>query len=335
MYKTPCKTNNISVVKDRTNNMKRRIGLSVITVLILSACSTTEPQEQQSESISLTAKVEGANTNRVISIGANYTAPLDVAFARLDQNTSTGLYNNTYADVNTSLAATRDGGRTATEILFDEPQFYQSATANNDTRFVGWYPSVTPTAGVLTFDISDGATDVMLTQELVGNANHPMGTGDNSFFFRHQLCQVIVSVVATSPETVKRWGTVASVTVKRLPTSYIITLPGGTQAVGAADQVLNLRGGGGKKMDPATLSSTRFAECGYLLTAPSGNKLTLELTGGNGESRVVDAPLPAGQSFCSGYIYHLKLNLDGQEDALQTALSATGWEDEVNLDVEF
>ena len=314
--------------------MRRRIGMSVLSVLIFSACSTNEPQELQNETMALTAKVEGSKVNRVIDIGANYTTSLDVAFARLDQNPSSGLYPCTYDDVNSALFATRDGGTDATKLYFDEPQYYQSPGQHDDTRLIGWFPALSPKAGVLTFDISDGATDVMLTQELVGNTTQKIGTNDNPFFFRHQLCQLVVKVIATSQETVARWGTVRSVVVKKLPTSYLITLPGGTRASGLADILLNERGSA-KKMSPVRLSSTGFAECGYLLTAPIANSLTLELTGGNGERLILEAALPVGESFCSGSIYELKINLDGQHDAAFNFSDAIRWEEAVDLDVEF
>lgn len=314
--------------------MQRRIELSVLSVLLLSACSTYEPQGLQNETMTLAAKVEGSNANRIVEIGANYTTSLGVAFARLDQNTTTGLYPHTYTDVNAALSATRNGGADATQVCFDTPQYYQMAGQHSDTRLVGWFPAATPQTGVVTFDISDGATDVMLTQELVGNAAQKIGTEANPFFFRHQLCQLVVSVIATSSETVARWGTVASVLVKGLPTTYVVTLPGGTRAVGAADLLLNRRGGA-TKMPPVALSSTHFRECGYLLTAPLSDKLTLLLTGGNGEQRTVEAPLPPGESFCSGYIYQLKLNLDGQGDASLHFSTPAQWEENVDLDVEF
>ena len=311
--------------------------MSVLSALVLWGCSTTdESADVRSEAITLTAKVEGSAVNRVVTIGANYTTSLDVAFARLDQNPSTGLYPAIYTDINSALNATRAGGAGVSEVYFDEPQYYQSGTSNNDTRLVGWYPALTPKAGVITFDISDGATDVLLTQELVGNATEKIGTDDNPFCFRHQLCQLVVKVVATSQETVERWGTVFSVVVKDLPTSYIVTLPGGTQAVGSADLLLNLRGSKGK-MVPVALSSDSFVECGYLLTAPRGKGLTLELTGGNGERRIVEAPLPAGESFNSGYIYVLTINLDGvgATESVDFKSTGTDWEDDVKLDVEF
>lgn len=316
---------------------KRRIGISFLSALLLFGCSPTDEFEDvRGEAITLTAKVEGSAVNRLVTIGANYTASLAVAFARLDQNPSTGIYPQTYADINSALIATRDGGINASEIHFDEPQYYQAGTVNNDTRLVGWYPALTPKAGVITFDISDGATDVLLSQELVGNVNDKIGTESAPFLFRHQLCQIVVKVVATSAETVSRWGSVASVLVKDMPTSYIVTLPGGTQAVGSADLLLNLRGST-KKMFPVALSCDDFAECGYLLTAPRGKGLTLELTGGNGEKRIVEAPLPSGESFNSGYIYVLKINLDGGGGTESVDFKSTGteWEDEVKLDVEF
>ena len=309
--------------------MERRIGIPVICVLVLSACSATEPQALQNESISPTAKVEGVTTNKV---GADFAAPLDVAFARLDQNISTGLWAEGYTDVNTALSATRGGGTDATGIRFDDPKYYQSSTINNETRMVGWYPAIIPSAGVLTFDSSDGATDVLLTQELTGNAEHKFGADKNLFIFGHKLSLILVSVIATSQETVNRWVSVASVSVKGLPTTYQITLPGDALATGTKDIVLNRRGGSGK-MVAVELSSSCLVECGYLLTAPLGRALTLELVGGNGERRTIEAPLPDGEFFRPA-IYKLSLNLDG-ERLTAGGLTAGDWEEEIHLDVEF
>lgn len=311
--------------------MKRRIGLSsALAVLMFSACSTSEQSDLQREAMSPTAKVEGTNAQSAVTIGADYAAPLSVAFARLDQDASTGLWPDYYTQTNHALSATRMGGTDVTEVRFEAPQYYLSDV---DSRMVGWYPAIAPQAGVLTFDISDGATDVMLTQELVGNSDDKIGADGQPFFFRHQLCQLIVSVGATSDETVQRWATVDKVVVKQLPTSYIVTLPGGRAVAGAADMVLNRRGGA-EKMLPVKLSAIHMTECGYLLTAPRGNKLTVELTGGNGEKRVVEASLPEGESFNSGCVYRLNLSADGGS-LIPTMSPPAAWQDSIDLDVEF
>lgn len=307
--------------------MKRRIGLLITPVLFFMGCAENIHPEQQEDAILLAGKVEGSSANVPVTIGADYTVALPVAFARIENEGS-------YAGVNTALSATRGGGAFATEIRFTEPQYYQPVNSDkSEIRLVGWYPAVAPTAGVLTFDISQGATDVMLTQELSGTAERKFCTGESPFVFSHRLCQILVSVTATSEETVRRWGALTSVTIKNTPTNYIISLPCSAAVSGSTDVVLNQRGST-SKMSPVALSAGRYVECGYLLTLPQDTFLTVELSGSGGEHRLIEAPLPAGEVFRGGYIYHLRLNLDGGQPTPVT-LTASGWGEEVNLDVEF
>lgn len=299
----------------------------MVSVLFLCACSHGEVQEMRGEVMSLTGRVEGSSSVVPVSIGADYTVALPVAFARVD-------CDRTYADVNTALAATRSGGSAVTEIRFTEPQYYQPVnSARSETRLVGWFPAVTPVSGLLSFDISDGTTDVMLTQELTGTAGHKFCAGDDPFIFSHRLCQIIVSVTASSEETVRRWGSLTSIKLKDMPTNYTVALPSTAAVSGATDVVLNRRGGT-SKMSPVALSAGRYVECGYVLTLPSTNSLRVVLTGSSGEHRLIEAPLPAGEVFREGYIYHLRLNLDGIQSVPAT-LTTAGWGEEVNLDIEF
>lgn len=296
-------------------------------VLFFMGCVENIQPEQEENAILLAAKVEGSSSGASVTIGADYTFALPVAFARLDNDM-------TYAGLNTALSATRCGGASATEIHFTYPQYYQPVNSRgSDTHLVGWYPALPPVAGVLSFDISSGSTDVMLTQELTGSAARRFCSGDTSFVFRHHLCQIVVLVTASSEETVRRWGEITCVKIKELPTNYIITLPSAARVSGATDIVLNRRGST-SKMSPVALSAHSYAECGYLLTLPQRTSLTVELTGSGGEHRVIEAPLPAGEVFLPGYIYRLRLNVDGSEPTPGT-LTASGWGDEVNLDVEF
>lgn len=299
----------------------------MVSVLFLCACSHGEVQEMRGEVMSLTGRVEGSSSVVPVSIGADYTVALPVAFARVD-------CDRTYADVNTALAATRVGGSAVTEIRFTEPQYYQPVNSvRSETRLVGWFPAVTPVSGLLSFDISDGTTDVMLTQELTGTAGHKFCAGDDPFIFSHRLCQIIVSVTASSEETVRRWGSLTSIKLKNMPTNYTVALPCTAAVSGATDVVLNRRGGT-SKMSPVALSAGRYVECGYVLTLPSTNSLRVVLTGSSGEHRLIEAPLPAGEVFREGYIYHLRLNLDGIQSVPAT-LTTAGWGEEVNLDIEF
>lgn len=299
----------------------------MVSVLFLCACSHGEVQEMRGEVMSLTGRVEGSSSVVPVSIGADYTVALPVAFARVD-------CDRTYADVNTALAATRVGGSAVTEIRFTEPQYYQPVNSvRSETRLVGWFPAVTPVSGLLSFDISDGTTDVMLTQELTGTAGHKFCAGDDPFIFSHRLCQIIVSVTASSEETVRRWGSLTSIKLKDMPTNYTVALPSTAAVSGATDVVLNRRGGT-SKMSPVGLCAGRYVECGYVLTLPSTNSLRVVLTGSSGEHRLIEAPLPAGEVFREGYIYHLRLNLDGIQSVPAT-LTTAGWGEEVNLDIEF
>lgn len=277
--------------------------------------------------MSLTGRVEGSATNVSVSIGADYTHALPVAFARIDNGMS-------YANVNEALSATRGAGASSTEILFNTPQYYQPVNSNNsESRLVGWFPAVAPVSGILSFDISEGSTDVMLTQELTGRADRPFCSSDNAFLFSHQLCQIVVSVTASSEETVRRWEALTSVRIKDMPTNYIVTLPSTATVSGTTDVLLNRRGGT-SKMSPVVLSAGQYVECGYLLTLPQGTSLTVSLAGSGGEHRLMEAPLPKGEIFRGGYIYHLRLNLDGLQSSPCT-LTSSGWGEEVNLDVEF
>lgn len=307
--------------------MKRRIGLLITPVLFFIGCAENILPEQQEDAIVLAGKVEGSSSGVPVSIGADYTVALPVAFARVD-------CDRTYADVNTALPATRVGGSAVSEIRFTEPQYYQPVnSARSETRLVGWFPAVTPVSGLLSFDISEGTTDVMLTQELTGTAERKFCTGKKPFVFSHRLCQIVVSVTAASEETVRRWGSLTSVKLKNTPTNYIVALPSTASVSGTTDVVLNRRGST-SKMPPVALSAGRYVECGYVLTLPSTNSLTVELSGSSGEHRLIEAPLPAGEVFREGYIYHLRLNLDGIQSVPAT-LTTAGWGEEVNLDIEF
>lgn len=307
--------------------MKKSIGFSLVSVLFLYACSHGEVGEIRDEAMSLTGRVEGSAANVSVTIGADYTHALPVAFARIDNDMS-------YADVNEALSATRGAGASSTEIRFNNPQYYQPVNStNSESRLVGWFPAVTPVSGILSFDISEGSTDVLLTQELTGRVDRPFCEAGDPFLFSHRLCQIIVSVTASSEETVRKWGSLTSVTLKEMPTNYIITLPSTSTVSGTTDVVLNRRGGT-SKMSPVVLSAGHYVECGYLLTLPQGTSLTVALTGSSGEQRLIQAPLPAGEVFCGGYLYQLRLNLDGLQSAPCT-LTSSGWGEEINLGVEF
>ena len=308
--------------------MKKSIGFSLVSVLFLYACSHGEVGEIRNEAMSLTGRVEGSSSNVPLSIGADYASALPVAFARIENDM-------TYADVNTALSAIRLGGAFATEIQFTSPQYYPPVHSNqSESRLVGWFPAVAPVSGVLDFDISEGYTDVLLTQELSGKADRPFCADDNSFVFSHRLCQIIVSATASSEETISKWGgALSSVRIKNMPTNYIVTLPCTATVSGTTDVVLNRRGGT-SKMLPVALSAGRYVECGYVLTLPQGTSLTVALTGSSGAHRLIEAPLPAGEVFRGGYIYQLRLNLDALQPAPCT-LTSSGWGEEINLDVEF
>lgn len=272
--------------------------------------------------------------------------PLYVSFARLDQNETSGSYPADYAGVDSAFLASWQGSLTsddskATVVKFCDPKFYLSRETNNKTKLVGWYPAYKTQAalgagGVVSISI-DGATDIMLTEELEANKSLRFGNfkadGDSDnriFHFNHKLTQLRFFAYAVDNAAPGVWGKIKSIKLKnQLPTCEI-TLPKGVNYTGTP---INLALVQKKASDDSAIdygtdglafsfdtsvtvgSATEQAdreksatEYGYAMVAPiaKASGLTLIIETEKGGVREVAVTLPT-DGFKIGYAYNIYL----------------------------
>lgn len=299
------------------------VRLLLLASLFLASCSQTEGlPEGEAVEIRLSGNIGSPTASvgtRAVVDQAFYTAnALSVNFLRIDQNTD-GSWP-AYTTVASPLAATRVAGAESAAINFTTPQYYLVGTANNSTKLIGWYPATatyTQAEGKVTFDISGGTTDVMLTNEVTGSKDSKFGTAGKTFTFNHLLTQVTVKAFASVDETASKWGKVTSIKVKDQPTECIVTLPTQAPAWGATTQNLLLK----NPADDADMgeidlngktTAGNAATCGYAMLKPTADEnLTLEVITEKGGTRDVTVTLPDAADpklFAAGTAYTVTLN---------------------------
>ncbi len=236
------------------------LSMLSISALLVAGCSKTEQASLPTDgaavemllsagSVKAPGSISAKNTRAVID--SSYESDLEVAFARLDQDTD-GNYPADYQDavalpatwkINSTLSTLPAKDEEASDIVFDTKQYYLSRSANNSSKLVGWYPDNTLTDGAVTFEI-DGETDVMLTEVLEGSKSAKFGIYDamnptdpaktKIFHFKHQLALLKVKAYATDADAEKVWGKVKSITIKDQLPECKITLPATVEFEGEA-----------------------------------------------------------------------------------------------------
>ncbi len=136
----------------------------------------------------------------------NYDITLDVAGLPKVPATRAPLdeWENTPVSVGYMFAATQTAFDKTITVTVEDPGAIGESGSENDGQhiktgmeyppddsevsFRGYYPVETPTAaGVVTYDISKGATDVMLSNIATGKYSEPI---DDKLVFRHRLTRV-------------------------------------------------------------------------------------------------------------------------------------------------
>lgn len=262
---------------------------------------------------------------------------LDVSFARLDQQTD-GSYAG-YGDLSTALPATiaehSGDGDAASPIAFDTPQYYLTRRTENNTRFVGWYPRSTPSAGVVTIGIN-GQNDIMLSQELEGNQEpgSQFGASGKVFLFAHCLTQLKIKAYGADARAVTLWGGIEGITLRGLADHCRITLPATVEFDGSADLPLPARSW---EDDAPIAYPLTFHEgldaavaCGYALIGPlaAGEVLTLVVATEKRGDYEIGVSVPTG-GFQNGYAYEIVLKF--KNTTIEPAIA--DWE-EVTWDTE-
>ncbi|MDE5579143.1 MAG: hypothetical protein K2I85_04240 [Alistipes sp.] len=313
-------------------------------------------------------------------IDKGYSKALYVSFARLDQNETTGTYP-AYSSVDSAFLAKWAGALTdddsqATTVRFCDPKFYLSRSSNNSTKFVGWYPAYpTQTAlgagGSVEIPI-DGATDIMLSEELAGSKAVKFGNfvsaghaNNRIFHFGHQLTQLHFYAYAVDAYAPAVWGKIKSVKLKSQRPTCKIVLPAAVSFTGTRadleltkkkvsdDSAINYTSGLAFTFDSAvavgapneqTLREASAVECGYSLIAPvadadSGGSLSLlivtEKAGSPAETieTPVTVTLPA-DGFEAGKAYNIYLRFSAV--TIQPKATISKWvvaPDPVNIEM--
>ncbi len=275
--------------------------------------------------------------------------------------------------LNATLASnSADADPAEKDITFVTSQYYLSSGAY--TKLVGWAPSVasdsngntfttgtasTFSAGTVTCPI-DGATDIMLSQELQGNKEEANRfSASNPFAFNHLLTQIKVSAYAADAAGKEQWGAITAIKVKdeankeckivlRGTGTNEITYP--LKSATAGDLALIYKKAdddtaitmpltlyySGEKGAPAGTDGYK-QECGYAMFAPvaanSDNKATVTLlvstTGGPDGRAIADWPvditLSSADGFKAGTAYGITLKFSAQTIGISGTV--TEWTD--------
>lgn len=291
----------------------KKILFTLFPCLVLAACSQESSSDLAAmgsgEEICLTGKIDGiVEADTRTAINAGYNGSLNVKFARLDMNPSTGAWTN-YASSPTLIAATYNNGN----INFGTPQYYlvcAPGANKKSSKLVAWHPAdVVPASGALDFSSKlNGCTDIMLTPEQTGN-DRTAGDKFKPFTFNHLLTQINVTVKCSDTNAAGLWGSVSRIEVLARNTCKV-TLPAALD-YGSATVYTDLRATGsdnamtaGKVIPATTAGST---PCGYCLFPPtSGKTLTLRVTTTLGNVRTVEITSPDA-TFVAGKNYAVTL----------------------------
>lgn len=310
-----------------------RVLKTFASLLLLASCSQApESLSDGSLEIKLNGDIGTAVTSTTRGVvNKDHASALDVAFARIDQQTG-GAYP-AYTTVTKALEATRAGGTGITGITFNESQYYQSSLTNNKTKLIGWYPVGTLANGVITIDISNGTTDAMLTNEVEGDKMNTFGGLNRTFTFKHLLTQVSVKAFADDQvETV--WGEIKSVKVKSQAPNCVVTLPtqtptwSGAPVDVALKNITNDAAMSNVSLVGKTTSGSAVA-CGYAMFPPTtGKSLSLSVETTKGGSYDVSVNLPASanpQFFGAGRAYTITLEFQSSAFTIAAKADIAGW----------
>lgn len=338
--------------------MKTNLWIAAICLLCMGSCAKSDtpapepnptPTPEQPVEIALKGEVSTSvtaqssasaqlppDTRTVINgIGTK----LDVAFARLDQQAGGG-WDEDYTAVGTALNASLE---TDGKITFAPKQYYLSRNTDNSTKMVGWYPRGTYSNGVATFSISDGITDIMTTQELVGSKSAKF----EAFTFSHMLTRLDVKAYAETQDAANVWGTIneGGIVIKDQVNACTLTLPStfafSEEPEDKADLTLPAKqvADDSQITYPLTIpaletdKATDADPCGYAMIKPvdNGSSVTLTVTTSLGGTYEVNVPAPEG-GFTAGHAYNVYLKFTAT--AIEPTATIAAWLPGDDVEVE-
>ncbi len=296
----------------------KKVTLFSLSLLLLAACSsdnepqsgtnTTDPVEIKLNSgIESITRAGGAITNTLSN-------DLSISIARIDAASAPTTYPSYKALLATSVHNARIN-KTGNTVNFrntndDANKSLYYLTNGYNTKLIAWYPRGTFAAGDgtnaanVTYSISDGQTDVMLSAEVAGKKSSTI----NSINLSHLLTQIQVKAYAFDAAAVDKWGKLtAAVKIKNQSTTCTVALPGtqNSEIVFSGTQDTSLSNTFATATALPT-SSESAIDCGYAMIAPitTSSVMTLEVTTESGG--VVQVPLTA-QTYARSQVYVVTL----------------------------
>ena len=295
--------------------MKKKSFIALSALLLVACSSDNEPQianNMEQMEIKLTAGVESVNNSTRAGgiIDKGYSGELLLSFARIDMDADGNYPTNGYKGIS-SINATLN----AQQASFSTPQYYLARTASNSSRMVCWYPQIAldATTAKATFDISDGDTDVMLSEDMSGSRS----ANFSSFTLKHLLTQLKFKAYSPSAVVSELWGTIKSIEVVGSPTEYIVTFPIDatsttyTFAEGTTVQNISLKG----YTNPVGLpiGSASALDCGHIMIPPAIKIITLKIkTEKGGVLGETEVTIPSF-NYLKSNAYQITLKFNGSD----------------------
>jgi len=308
--------------------MKKKSFIALSALLLVACSSDNEPQianNMEQMEIKLTAGIESVNSSTRAGgiIDKDYSGELLLSFARIDMDADGNYPINGYKGISSTNATLNDQ-----QASFSTPQYYLARTASNSSRMVCWYPQIAldETTAKATFDISDGDTDVMLSEDMSGSRS----ANFSSFTLKHLLTQLKVKAYSPSAVVSELWGTIKKIEIVDSPTEYIVTFPIDatsttyTFAEGTTVQNISLKG----YIEKPISTNPEILDCGHIMIPPATKIITLKITtakgGVLGETEVT---IPSF-NYLKSNAYQITLKFNGSD--ISPTVSIGEWSTPIN-----
>lgn len=322
--------------------MKKKSFIALSALLLVACSSDNEPQianNMEQMEIKLTAGIESVNSSTRAGgiIDKDYSGELLLSFARIDMDVDGNYPINGYKGISSINATLNDQ-----QASFSTPQYYLARTANNSSRMVCWYPNdaLDATTAKVTFDISNGDTDVMLSEDKSGSRTEPFNNTDGKkFTLQHLLTQLKVKVYSPSAEIGDLWGKIQKIEIVDSPTNYIVTFPidsNPASAYGFASEgstSISLIASPSEVSIPT--GSNPAIDYGYIMIPPCNKILTLKVTAENAGVKTISIPNHFPENgYLASNTYQIILNFLGS--TISPTVSIGEWivdptENEINV----
>ena len=208
-----------------------------ILAVVFSACSGSDESIRESRPVEILVSTgfgsaSGVETRVAGSIGKERifsNGPLHLSVVRIDQISESDASYLPYTERNehgqgqAPRSGCLEGYNSDIRMKFDTEEYYLLRSQNNNTKLIGWYPQVDNEIngsswlvdnGVATVNFTvDGQTDILMSNLVEGNVDHPYKEESNKLIFKHLLTRFRVCIYTTDANVPAVWGGVTGVSL--------------------------------------------------------------------------------------------------------------------------